>query len=297
MTNKPSFASYAALVAAMVFWGCSFIALKISFRAYHPMFIMFVRLLIASLVFLPFVKGFGKNYQKGDGKWLVLMALFEPCLYFSFEAEAVRLTSAAQAGMICAMLPVMVALPSAFYLKEKISFPMIIGFILAIGGSVWLSLISESSESAPRPMLGNMLEFVAMIWGTCYTISVRKLSTRYSALTLTAVQAFVGTPFFLIRMVLSPDSLPHYFAPGPFAAILFMALFVSVLAYSCYAYGIQNTSATTAALFINLIPVITLIASIVILKEEFSIRQLAASSLILGGVIVSQIKDRRIIRV
>jgi drug/metabolite transporter (DMT)-like permease len=280
--------AYGSLILAMILWGGSFVALKISYRAYHPMFIMFARLSISSLIFLPFVGGLKKSYRKGDWKWLVLMALFEPCFYFSFEAEALRMTTPSQAGMICALLPVLVAIPSTLYLKEKISPAMIFGFLLAISGSVWLSLVGKSSVSAPQPLLGNFLEFVAMIFATFYTISVKKLSERYSALSLTAIQAFVGTPFFLIRALIAKDAFPHAFVLGPFLALLFLAFFVSTLAYLCYAYGIQKTSATTSALFINLIPVITLTASLLILKEPITGIQIAASALIMGGVLISQ---------
>ncbi|MBN2628082.1 MAG: DMT family transporter [Spirochaetales bacterium] len=280
--------AYAALVLAMILWGSSFVALKIAYRGFHPMFIMTLRLFLSSLFFLPFIKGLGRSYRKEDLKWLILMALYEPCLYFSFEAEALRYTTASQAGMICSLLPILVAVPSVLFLREKVSLPMIGGFALAVGGSVWLSLVSEGSENGPNPLLGNTLEFAAMIFATFYTVSVRKLSARYSAVSLTAVQAFVGTPFFFVRMMLAKDAIPASFSLGPFMAILFLALFVSTLAYLCYAYGIQKTSASTAVIFINLIPVITLTASIAVLGERITPVQISASALILGGVILGQ---------
>ena len=288
MTERKDLPAYGALIVSMFFWGGSLIAVKIAYRAFHPMFIMFARLLLSSFLFLPFIGGFKRSFRLIDLKWLILLALFEPCLYFSFEAEALKFTTAAQAGMITALVPVLVAVPSALYLKEKISLPMIIGFILAIIGSLWLSLVSEGTQAGPRPVLGNLLEFTAMIWTTFYTISVRKLSSRYSALSLTAIQSYVGTPFFLLRALLAEDAFPHSFPVGPVLAILFLSVFVSVLAYLLYAYGIQQTSASTSAVFINLIPVVTLIASIVILKEPVTGPQLIASSLIMGGVIISQ---------
>ncbi len=280
--------AYGALIISMFLWGGSFIALKIAYLGYHPMFIMAARLTLASLFFLPAARGLGKSYRKGDLKWLVLMALFEPCFYFSFEAEALRYTTASQAGMICSLLPVLVIIPSALFLKERITPARIGGFILAVGGSVWLSLVSEGTESAPDPLLGNTLEFFAMVFATCYTVSVRKLSVRYSATSLTAVQAFVGAPFFLIRLIFSPGAFPRAFPPGPTLAVIFLALFVSTVAYLFYAYGIQKTTASTAVLFINLIPVITLVASIMILKEKITPVQIAASALILGGVVLGQ---------
>ena len=71
------------------------------------------------------------------------------------------------------------------------------GFVLAVIGVCWLSLASEVSEGAPRPVLGNFLEFAAMVCATGYTLTLKKLSARYTPLFLTAIQAFIGALFFL----------------------------------------------------------------------------------------------------
>jgi drug/metabolite transporter (DMT)-like permease len=55
----------------------------------------------------------GVTYRKGDWGRLILLAFFEPCLYFIFEAAALSYTTASQASMITALCPVMVALAAA----------------------------------------------------------------------------------------------------------------------------------------------------------------------------------------
>src|SRR5210317_1461960 len=90
----------------MLLWASSFVALKLAFRGYHPMQVIFGRMLIASLCFVVFIPSFRKlNWRRQDVKYLLTMAVCEPCLYFLFEAKALELTSASQAGMITAMLP------------------------------------------------------------------------------------------------------------------------------------------------------------------------------------------------
>ena len=104
-----------SLILAMLLWGSSFIALKLAFQVYDPMVVIFSRMLIASLcllLILPTIWRF--EYRRGDSKYLLLMAICEPCLYFLFEAAALENTSAAQAGMITSLLPLMVALGAYF---------------------------------------------------------------------------------------------------------------------------------------------------------------------------------------
>ena len=113
--------AHLAVMTAVVIWATSFIALKVAIGEVAPMVVVFFRMAIGSLAFLvvwPWIRN-GINYQEGDWKLLSAMALLEPCLYFIFEAQAMRFTSAGQAGMVTSMLPLMVAVAAYFHLKER----------------------------------------------------------------------------------------------------------------------------------------------------------------------------------
>ena len=86
---------------ATFLWGSSFVALKAAIDIYPPSFVIFLRMLITLLICLSlwrWIKRF--EYQQGDWKWLLVMSLAEPCLYFLFEGYAMQYTSASQAGII-----------------------------------------------------------------------------------------------------------------------------------------------------------------------------------------------------
>lgn len=123
------------------------------------------------------------------------MSLAEPCLYFSLEANALTYTSAGQAGMVTATLPLMVSFTAFFMLGERITSRQLFG-LLAISGVVWLTLAGDHQASAPAPLLGNLLELGAMACASFYAVLLKKLSSRYSPLFLTAIQAFTGVLFF-----------------------------------------------------------------------------------------------------
>ena len=153
----------AGLLLAMLLWGSSFVALKIAFRDYHPMVVIFGRMLVATVCFLFLIPSFLKlTFTRQDVRHLLLMSAFEPCLYFIFEAKAIENTTASQAGMITAMLPLMVAVAAWLILKERITRQALIGFFIAVVGALWLSLAGEQSEFAPNPTLGNFYEFLAI---------------------------------------------------------------------------------------------------------------------------------------
>jgi drug/metabolite transporter (DMT)-like permease len=280
------------LLMAMVLWSSSFIALKIAFRAYDPMVVIFGRMLVASICFLCVGFRLRRNvtYQRGDYKLILFMAFCEPCLYFIFEAKAILYTTASQAGMVTAILPVMVMAAASLLLNEKINRWSWIGGLVAVVGVIWLTLESSPAENAPNPMLGNFYEFVAMICAAGYIISLRHLTLRYSPFFLTAVQAFVGCLFYLPFLFLPGTELPkHYNLPSGMA-VCYLGAVITLGAYGLYNYGLKYVPASQAALYVNLIPVFSVFLGWMVLNETFTRNQCFAAVIVMAGVWLSQKK-------
>jgi len=278
----------ACLVLAMALWGSSFIALKIAFQELPAMWVIFARMGLGSLIFLAAWRWRGRiDYRSGDWKWLLGLAACEPCLYFIFESLALQHTSAAQAGMITALLPLLVAVGAFFLLHEKIARNTWLGFALAVLGALWLTLASEASGHAPNPLLGNFYELLAMLCATGYTLLLKHLSARYSPFILTAMQAFIGSLFFL-PLALVSSGLPS--APGStgWFALIYLGSVVTVGAYGLYNFGVSRLPASQATGFINLIPVFTLIFAALLLGEVLSGQQALAAGVVFIGVALSQ---------
>lgn len=280
-----------ALISAMVLWSSSFIALKIAFRSYDPMFVIFARMLIASILFIGifvFVRSKLFEYRKGDLKYIIFMAFCEPCLYFIFEAKALENTTASQAGMITSMLPVMVAVAAVFFLNEKINMRLVFGFFLTVGGALLLSFGAEKVEASPNPALGNFYEFLAMVCATGYTISLKYLSNRYTPLFLTAIQAFVGAVFFFPFLFTKGTQVPVHFDLVPVVAIVYLGSFITLGAYGLYNFGVSKIPASQASLFVNLIPLFTIILAFMVLDDSFTKIQYFASLMVLFGLYITQ---------
>lgn len=286
--------SHLALLLAMLLWGSSFIALKLAVNDLSPMIVIFMRMAIGAVAFLtvwPWLRH-GFLYQAGDWKYLLGMALFEPCLYFIFEAQALRYTSAGQAGMITAMLPLMVAIGAFFILKERSGWRQWLGFGIAVIGVIWMTLTGEESEQAPNALLGNFLEFLAMVSAVGYTLLVKHLTRRYSAFLLTALQSFVGTLFFFPLALVSP--WPEQISLSTFGLLIYLGLIITLGAYGLYNYSLTHLKATVAAGYTNLLPVFTLLFSMLLLGERLVLSQWLAIGLVFVGVILSQDRNHRL---
>jgi drug/metabolite transporter (DMT)-like permease len=254
------------------------------------MVVIFGRMAVASVCFAPFLPHFrsAAPLLRQDLRPLLFMALCEPCLYFIFEARALELTTASQAGMISAILPLLVAVGARVILGEILTVQTMVGFGVAIGGASWLSVAGQPSAEAPNPILGNFLEFLAMVCATGYIISLKRLTARYSPFFLTAVQAFVGGVFFAFSLFLPDTVLPDQFDLVPTLAVVYLGAVVTLGAYGLYNYGVSRIPVSRASVFINLIPVFTVILGGLILKERFSFYQYMASGLVFVGIYISQ---------
>ncbi|WP_027182494.1 DMT family transporter [Oleidesulfovibrio alaskensis] len=278
-----------ALLVTMLLWSSSFIAMKVAVMELDPMLVMFGRMTAASLCFACCWRSLRRvTYRKGDWKPLLFMSLCEPCAYFVFEAYALRYTSASQAGMVVSTMPLFVAMAAFIFLRERLSRQVWAGFAVALCGVVWLTLAGEATEHASNPLLGNILECLAMASATGYVVTAKRLSSHYPPLFITAVQAFTGMVFFMPLAFRPGTALPETIPLLPALAVVYLGVAISLVAYGFYNYGVSKMPAGQASAFINLIPVLTLLMGQVFLDEVFTPQQYVAAALVLAGVVLSQ---------
>jgi len=278
----------------MFIWGSSFIALKSAMADLGEFTVIFFRMLIASLCFIYFIKGFTKySFTRTDIKLIVLLAFFEPCLYFIFEAKALLYTSASQAGMITSLMPIITAMAAGYFLKEIITKQLIFGSLIAVCGAIWLSLQATTTASSPHPLLGNFLEFCAMFCAAGYTIVARYLAGKYSAIFITAIQAFIGTIFFFPFFIYEFMTTDVNFTSSAIGWVFYLGIVVTLGGYGLYNFALTKLDASKVSMFIYLIPVFTLILAYLFLNEKLSTIELISSAVILLGVILSQFKFKR----
>ena len=285
---------HAAVVLAILVWSSSFIALKIALSAYSPLTVMAGRMLAASLICLPLLPPVLRFARRSPLRRILLLSvLCEPCLYFLFETFALRATSSAQAGMVISLLPLPVAAGAWLFLGERMPLRGWMGFALAIGGVIWLTLGAEVTENAPHPLLGNLLEGAAVLCAASYTLCAKRLMAVLPPASMTAAMSFAGAVFFvplaLLPLSITPASLAVDLPPwAPVASILYLGTVVTCAGYGLYNFGVSRMDAGRAAAYMNLTPVATLLMSVAWLGDTLTPAQYLASALVLAGVVLTQ---------
>lgn len=291
--QKPSVMPYVALTASVFLWGGSFAAMRQGIGEIGAFGLMSLRSLTAVLVLLPFIPRFirslRQSYLPGDGKLIFLTVLLQPCLYFLFESNALRFTTASQAGVVSATVPILTAVGAWLVLKEPVGKKIIIGMVMAVAGIVIITFSGSSDSGAERPLLGNSMEFIAMICAAGNIVAVRGLSRRYNTWLLTALQIFAGAIFFMpgllivIKSGISFDNLP-------WIPIVYLGIASSIGAFGLYNWGMKHVPAAKASSFINLIPVVAAFGAWLFLGELLNIIQIAGGAVVIIGVLLSQEK-------
>lgn len=277
------------LGGAVLFWGTSFVALKTALGSFSPMTVIWLRMTVATVVFAPFWRRIPRpDYRRGDWKVLLLAALCIPCLYYLFEGFALQFTTSSQAGVISAIVPLLVAGGAWLFLHERLTWRGAVAIALSLGGVALLSLGGTVQENAAAPLLGNFLELLAMVAAAGSMIAIKHLSARYDPWLLTGLQAAVGALFFAPMAFASNPATWLSATPVAWACVAYLGIAVSLAAFGLYNSALKLMPASRASLAINLIPAVALLAGWAVLGESLSWVQLAACGVIVGAVIFAE---------
>ena len=284
----------AYLGGAVLLWGTSFAVTKSAYGALPPMYVVWLRMVVALLAFLPLLPLVKRpDYRPGDWKLLALAALFIPCLYFALEGFAIRFTTSSQAGVIAAVMPLIVAISGWVVLRERPTSRTLTAILASMIGVAGLSLGGTSQASAPNPVLGNLLELGAMFAAAGATLTIKRLSARYDPLLITGLQMAVGAVFFApLALVSGPVDLTAVPLPA-WAAVAYLGVGCGLAAFALYNSGLRLVPATRAALTINLVPAVAMLTGWLALGETMAPLQIGACVLIIGSVVYAELSGTR----
>jgi drug/metabolite transporter (DMT)-like permease len=289
-TWQPIFAA----LGAMIFWSFSFVWVKIAYLSYEPLTVIFLRLCFSVLLLFPFAL-FIRRLQipsKKDLFIFVLLAIFQPFLYFMGESFGLKYVSSTVASVIVATIPLFAPLFAWYFYKEQLSPMNIAGLAVSFAG-VLLVVMNRDFTFSASP-LGVFLEFIAVFSAIAYSTVLRKLSFRYTTFTIIAWQNLLGIvmffPFWLTVEASVFVTTPFHWEA--FRAILLLSFFASTLAFIFFTYSVRHLGINRSNTFIYLIPVFVAIFARIILNETLTLQKGVGVCIVISGLFLSQIRRR-----
>ena len=281
---------------AILLWGMSYIWTDKLLALGIPVFyFVFVRILIAGVVLFLLNAAYGriKRIQKQDLKKFLLLALFEPFIYFVCETYGVELTSPTISAMIIATIPIFSIAAGRIFFKERITGLNIAGVVLSLMGIIMV--IMKGTIAGKDLMWGIILLLIAVIAEVGHASITKSLSGNYSSQIIVMYQFLIGSVYLLPLFVwkgLDGFNAQVYFSADVWYPLICLAILCSSLAFSLWVSTIKTLGVAKSSIFSALIPVVTALIAW-LLGTEMTALQWGGIAISTIGVILSQYSPKK----
>jgi drug/metabolite transporter (DMT)-like permease len=273
----------------------SFVWFKVANAAYGPLTIVLFRLGISASVILVFTK-MTKSLRlpdKQDLKCLLLLAFFEPFLYFMGESYGLRFLSPTVGAVIIAMIPLVAPFAGYLFHQEKVTLRHMLGILISFAG-VTLVIYQIGMGITASPV-GVALQFSAVFSAVGYTVVLPSISSRMNNISIIFFQGLIGVvyflPFWLVLEARAYFNTP--FDASAMMAIFKLALFASTVAFIFFIYSIRHLGVTKSNMFVNMIPVFTALFSWKILGDVLTVQKGIGIVIVISGLFFAQMNMTR----
>ncbi|PIT14209.1 DMT family transporter [Snodgrassella alvi] len=282
-----------ALITIFI-WGTTYISTKVLLTDFKPIEILFFRFVLG--YFTLWILSPRLFAWQGIRQELMFLAagFCGVTSYFLCENIALTYTTASNVGVIASLAPVFTAILAIFFLKAEIPpVRFYIGCLLAILGVALISFNGKFVLSLN--LLGDLLAVIACLFWAGYSILTKKSSSYdYNIILLTRRFFFYG----LILMLPALYIFDFEWGLSRFAKltnvfnILFLGLGASAICFASWNYAVKLVGAVKISIYIYLVPIITIVTAMLILKESFTWIAAVGTLLTLSGVLLSEGKIR-----
>lgn len=295
MGNKKS-AGHLAALFTIIIWGTTFISTKVLLTDFRPVEILFCRFVMGFAALFLVCPHRMKGLKRKQEMTFALAGLSGICLYYLLENIALTYTMASNVGVIISVAPFFTAMLSHVFLKSegKLRANFFIGFVVAMAGVALISFNGSKLELNP---VGDLLAVLAAFVWACYSILTRKISSfGYSAILTTRRTFFYGILFMVPALFLFDfrwqrakwACLHEHFDITLLLNILYLGLGASALCFVTWNLAVKALGAVKTSVYIYMVPVITVVTSVLILKEPVTWVSVMGTILAVAGLFLSE---------
>jgi len=275
-----------------IIFGFSFMMSKIALEYVTPVGLIAYRFLLAFIVFeiLKLTRVIKININKKALLSIVLVAIFQPVLYFLFETFGLAKTTSAEAGLMIALIPIFVTILSTFILKEKPLFLQVIFILISVSGVVLIQVF-KSGLNFESASIGFGLLLLAVISAALFNIASRSAAKDHKPHEITYVMMILGAVSFngiyLIQLLIEND-LSRYFSnlsnPAVIFPILYLGIIASIIGFFLVNYSLNKLPAHISSVYSNISTIVAVIAGAIFLNEDLYFYHIIGGVMIITGV-------------
>lgn len=278
-----------ASLLTIIIWGTTFISTKILLVDFQPVEILFFRFVMGLAALLLVCPRRLKGTSRQQELTFATAGLCGICLYYLLENIALTYTMASNVGVIISVAPFFTAILSHLFLKEeRPGASFFIGFAIAMAGIFLISFNGSKLELNP---VGDLLALLAALIWACYSVLTKKISGYGYHTILTTRRIFCYGILFMIPPLFLFDfklELARFANPVYLFNIIFLGLGASALCFVTWNFAVKVLGAVKTSIYIYMVPVITVVTSVVILHEKITALAAVGTVLTLAGLFLSE---------
>ena len=284
---------YLSICVAIVLWGFSFIWTNQLLIFEIPIFTFITaRMVLAGVIMLAVSSISGKLQKIAIKEFpiFLLMALFEPFIYFIGESFGMKYTNSPTiSSVIIATIPIFTLVSGQIFFKEKVSGLNIAAILMTIPGI--LLMVVRQGEFGIDYWYGILILFIAVFGAVGYTTIVRKLTEKYNSYTIATWQFLLAAIYFLpTYFIFDIDKIPlqRLLHSDTLIPIICLAVLCSCLAFVLFINSIRHLGITRASVFTAMIPAVSALGAYIAGHESFTTMQIIGIVVVINGVIFAQ---------
>ena len=302
MTKKDSKDSRTVAITAILtvvgIWGLAGPVIVWTLRFIPPFTFLFLRFLIAAIVILPFAlkAKFWREITQANFPTLLGLSLLGTTFGLGVLFYGYQFTTALDGSLIALLAPLLIIAGGAVFLKEEVTGREKIGLAVAFAGSIvtLAQPLLEKGIAGEKAVFGNLLVLLYHISWATYALWNKKISNKFSTLTMIAVPIFVSVlvfaPLAFYEFLRFPASSFNLQASLP--GIVYMAILSYIIAYYLYEWSVRRIEVSEAALYGYLQPLFAFPAAYLLLGEVPTRYFLLGAVLIALGVFLTEYKSK-----
>ncbi len=286
-------ASYIILLFPPLFWSGNFIVGRALASQEIPVSLSFYRWVLALILIAPFAIGpvYRQRAMIKRHFWkLSLLAFFSITCFNTLAYIGLQYTSATNGTLMNSFIPVYILFISGVFLGNPISNNQKIGL-----GISFLGILVILIQLDPGVILnlkinkGDLWMLVATLDWAIYSILLKKCKPpELDAVSLLGIMILLGVIFLLPLFLINPfNEAPLQLTTSNTMALLYIAIFPSILAYLAWNYGILQIGAEKGGQFVHLMPVFGAFMAVVFLHETIHLYHIIGGFLVASGLWMS----------
>jgi drug/metabolite transporter (DMT)-like permease len=284
----------AFLLLTVLFWSINFSLVKFALAELSPLAFNGLRMSLAAglmLVMAPAL-GYSLKFQRHHLGRLISLGLIGNTAYQLCFIFGIARTTADNAALILATVPVWVALIGTLTGSEKVVAGGWLGVALSLAGIaliIWGGEHQAHLRLGGANLLGDGLILGATLCWSLYTLASRRMLHAYSAITVTSFSTAVGViPLLLLAIPPLAQLQWSSISMTAWGALIFSGVFGITLAYFFWNYGVSRLGSARTSLYSNLTPPLALLTAWLLLGESLTLTQIGGGLLALGGVALAR---------